>query len=276
MLAELGRNGAVILFMSGGAVAIGLLGSLIIERWASVSATTAFFAALPGGASEMVVLAERQGGAADRVAAAHALRVTMVITIVPFLLIHWSSAGDEIFRLPARGLDWAYLPLVIAAALAGAGFFLALRIANAWILGPLVSIGALSALDLPLSNLPGWLVNGGQLLLGTALGCRFSPDFFAAAPRFLSISALTTCLTLLLSGLMALLLSRFATAPLPSLALAVAPGGMAEMSVTAKVLQLSVPLVTATHVLRVVLLTVCAPLLFRRYLGWRERQAPKV
>jgi uncharacterized membrane protein AbrB (regulator of aidB expression) len=48
---------------------------------------------------------------------------------------------------------------------------------------------------------------------------------------------------------------------------------MAEMSVTAKILHQSVPLVTATHVLRVVLLTVCAPLLCRRYVAWRERCA---
>ena len=67
------------------------------------------------------------------------------------------------------------------------------------------------------------------------------------------------------------LLARFVALPLPSLALAASPGGMAEMSVTAKVMHLSVPLVTATHVLRVVLLTVGAPLLCRRYLAWQAR-----
>jgi len=46
------------------------------------------------------------------------------------------------------------------------------------------------------------------------------------------------------------------------------------MSVTAKVMHLSVPLVTATHVLRVVLLTVFAPLLCRHYLAWQGQRAP--
>jgi len=36
-----------------------------------------------------------------------------------------------------------------------------------------------------------------------------------------------------------------------SMVLAMAPGGIAEMCITAKVLQLGVPLVTATHVTRV-------------------------
>lgn len=42
--------------------------------------------------------------------------------------------------------------------------------------------------------------------------------------------------------------------------LATAPGGIAEMCITAKVLQLGVPLVTAAHVTRVlILVTTTAP-----------------
>ena len=107
-----------------------------------------------------------------------------------------------------------------------------------------------------------------------ALGSRFSPSFFRAAPRFLGVSALATGLALLLSGLFVWLLARFVALPLPSLALAASPGGMAEMSVTAKVMHLSVPLVTATHVLRVVLLTVGAPPLCRHFLAWQARSKP--
>ncbi len=48
--------------------------------------------------------------------------------------------------------------------------------------------------------------------------------------------------------------------PISTMVLATAPGGMAEMCVTAKVLQLGVPLVTAAHVARVIILvTTTAP-----------------
>lgn len=273
VLAQLAAHVLPIALIAGSAVVVGLLGALLLLRWTGVSASTAFFAALPGGASEMVVLAERQGGAVDRVVAAHALRVMLVVSIVPFALVHWSNGGNEIFRPLAAEVDWLRLPVLIAVALAGAGLFRALRIANAWVLGPLACVGSLTALGVPLSGLPGELVNGGQLLLGAALGSCFSPNFFRAAPRFLGVSALATILALLLSALFVFCLGRFVALPLPSLALAAAPGGMAEMSVTAKVLHLSVPLVTATHVLRVVLLTVCAPPLCRHFLAWRRRRA---
>jgi membrane AbrB-like protein len=214
----------------------------------------------------MVVLAEGRGGALDRVAAAHALRVMLVVAIVPFALHHWGQPGHEVFQPLASRVDWTRLPLLLGISLAGVALFSTLRIANAWVLGPLTAIGTLSACAIPLSGLPPEAVNAGQLLLGTALGNRFSPSFFRAAPRFLGVSALCTVLALLLCGLFVLLLGLVVPIPLPSLALAASPGGMAEMSVTAKVMHLSVPLVTATHVLRVILLTVCAPWVYRHCL----------
>lgn len=44
-----------------------------------------------------------------------------------------------------------------------------------------------------------------------------------------------------------------------------APGGAAEMSTTAQLLRLDVPLVTARQVLRVIVLTVGAVLIYRWY-----------
>lgn len=259
VLGHLGDNLLPVLSMAACAVGVGVLSALVIRRWTGVGAETAFFAGLPGGASEMVVLAERQGGAPDRVAAAHALRVMVVVSVVPFVLQHWGAVGGEVFSGSARAVDPAGLPLLVGAALAGVMFLHRLRIANAWVLGPLLCVGALAALQVPLSALPAWAVSAGQLLLGTALGCRFSPEFFRAAPRFLAVSAASTLLALILSAAFVAALGRFVPIPVSSLALAAAPGGMAEMCVTAKVMHLAVPLVTATHVLRVVLLTVWAP-----------------
>ena len=54
--------------------------------------------------------------------------------------------------------------------------------------------------------------------------------------------------------------------------LGMTPGGIAEMSVTAKVLQLGVPLVTSFHVTRVVVLLLCTAPLFARVRKWRARK----
>lgn len=60
-----------------------------------------------------------------------------------------------------------------------------------------------------------------------------------------------------------------------TLILGIAPGGIAEMCVTAKVLQPGVPLVTAFHVTRVVVMLLSTAPLYARVRGLRgARRAP--
>lgn len=265
VVASLFDNAPVIIAVALSSVVFGLIGAQLIQRWAHVSPATAFFASLPGGASEMVVLAQRQNAALDSIVAAHVLRVMVVVSVIPFVLHYGASGQDATVTSQASAINWARLPLLLAASVMGASLFAWLRISNPWMLGPLAIIGSISAAGLSLGGLPPWLINGGQLLLGVALGCCFSPAFFRRAPRFLSISALATCLTLALCGLVALIFGAVLSMSVPSLLLAASPGGMAEMSITAREMDLDVPLVTATHVLRVVLLTVIAPLAWNAY-----------
>jgi uncharacterized protein len=60
--------------------------------------------------------------------------------------------------------------------------------------------------------------------------------------------------------------------------LATAPGGIAEMSITAKVLRLGVPIVTAFHVTRMILLVTLTAPLYRvaRSLTARHQEPDKV
>ena len=73
------------------------------------------------------------------------------------------------------------------------------------------------------------------------------------------------------SALAAWGLAWIGTVPVATMVLATAPGGMAEMCVTAKVLQLGVPLVTAAHVTRVIILVTTTAPMFR--LAKRLRRA---
>ena len=270
VVAQLGLHAPLVLAAALGSLAVGMVCALIMRRLGGVDAATAFFAALPGGASEMANLADRHGGAVDRIAAAHALRVMLVVSLLPFALTFAGVQGSDLYVPLVREVDARTFPLLVGASLLGVAAFKLLRIANAWVLGPLLGVAVATLAGVPLSALPAWVVNGGQLLIGCALGCRFSRAFFRAAPRFMAVAALTAVLSIVLSFALAALLGQWSTVPLPTLSLATAPGGVSEMCITAKVLQLGVPLVTVCHVLRVVVLTVGAQWsfgLFRRVIA---------
>jgi membrane AbrB-like protein len=100
------------------------------------------------------------------------------------------------------------------------------------------------------SAIPEWLSRAAQLSVGWGLGDRFRPGFFKTAPRFLAVVFAYTATALLLSLGLANLLHLVSGMPTVALILGVAPGGISEMAITAKVLQLGVPLVTAFQVFR--------------------------
>jgi membrane AbrB-like protein len=128
-----------------------------------------------------------------------------------------------------------------------------------------------------LTALPRSLINVGQLLLGVAIGSRFAPDFFRAAPRYLAVVAASSVAGVLLALALAWVLSIMSGLRVATLLLAVAPGGVAEMALTAKVLQLGVPVVTAFQVMRVVVLLMTVGTMYRMlagWFGWHREQAP--
>jgi uncharacterized protein len=114
------------------------------------------------------------------------------------------------------------------------------------------------------------LSNAAQLVIAVSLGVRFQAGFLQAAPRWLASIALGTLGLLVLSGLFAWALVQACGLPLPTVLLATAPGGIAEMAITAKVLQLGVPVVTAFQVCRLVAVLLLVEPLYR----WRYGSNP--
>ncbi len=244
------------------AIGIGVACAVFLRRVTGVDSATAFFASVPGGAAEMAVLAERFGGRVDRVAIAQSLRILVVVIVIPFGLTYSGVHGTDAYLPATNIIDWAGLVLLLALATAGGGVLAAARTPNAFVLGPLFMVIGLTVSELSFSAMPPLVSNLGQLFIGCALGARFEQRFVQGVPRFLAGVLGSLVLALLLAACAALGLAWAYGLPAPSLILATAPGGIAEMCITAKVLQLGVPLVTAAHVTRVIVLVTCTGPLF--------------
>lgn len=230
---------------------------------------TAFFSGAIGSASEMAVLAERHGGRTELVAAAHSMRLLMVVLVIPFGF-QWAGLHGLDPFVPGPQVVHAGGLLGLIALTAAASLLLQrLKKPNPWVLGSLAVAATLTASGVELSALPRWMTNLGQLFIGVSLGVRFSPAFVHTAPRWLGTVALGSLAVIAASAAFA----WGVLAPLTGLhpatvLLGTSPGGIAEMCITAKVLQLGVPMVTAFHVMRMTAVVLLAPLLYR---GWALR-----
>ena len=256
------RIGWALLLAALFALALGYFCGYILARMAGIDRTTAVFASVPGGAAEMAVLGERYGARVDQVAAAQSLRIMIVVIVIPWVFAALQLHGADVFRPGAVDVRATGLAILLASTLAAGILLQRLGVPNAFVLGALAVAILLSALDINLSAIPRWLTNAAQLLLGCALGARFEMSFFRRARRFIAAVIASVGAGMALSALFAFALAIATGFHPATLVLATAPGGIAEMSITAKVLELGVPLVTAFHVTRVVVLLTCTAPVF--------------
>jgi membrane AbrB-like protein len=135
--------------------------------------------------------------------------------------------------------------------------------ANPWFMGALLVAMGLTMSGIELSALPPWMNNAAQLLIGVSLGVRFSAEFVHTAPRWLASVAVGTVGMIALCAGFAALLAWGTQLHWATMILGTSPGGIAEMAITAKVLQLGVPVVTAFQVCRLVAVLVLVEPLYR-------------
>lgn len=254
------------------AIALGYVSGVALAAIAGFDKTTGVFASVPGGAAEMATLGARFGARVDRVAAAQSLRILIVVAIVPGAITALDIHGTVPYVQGAREFVPAGLALLLLATLAGSAIFQKLRLPNAFVLGSLAVSIPLTGAEVDLSSMPPWVSNIGQCLLGCALGSRFQPDFLRGAHRFVGGVVVTVVLSIVLSAVVGAGLAWASGLPVPTLVLGTAPGGIAEMCITAKVLQLGVPLVTAFHVTRLVVLLLATPVIFARARRWYRQR----
>lgn len=241
------------------ALAIGLVGSAILYQWGRVDYTTAFFSSTVGGASEMVVLAHRYGSSKMQlVASAHSLRVLIIVVSIPFIYQILGVKGDVESHVAMTFFSWS--GLLKLAAISGVVCLALDRInmPNAMMLGALFVTILLTANGIVFTHLRPEIQNLGQLLIGWSLGSNYRPGFLRQAPRFFAAVGLMTTVYLILAFVFCVAVAHLSGIDFPTAVLAMSPGGIAEMAITAKVLMLGAPIVTSFQVCRLIfiLLTV--------------------
>ena len=254
-------------------IVLGWVGAWLLTKATRADIPTAFFAMAIGGASEMAAQAQRNGGQVDKVAASHALRIMLVVLIVPFAFNAMNLHGLDPYTPLAKTFSWTGFVVLVAITAGAAAVIERFRSPNSWMIGPLLAAALITATGHSFSTFPAVVVNAGQLLIGISLGSRFTPEFFSAAPRFLSAVAAISMLYLVLAAGFAALLARGSGLPWPTATIATTPGGVGEMALTAQALQLGVPVVTAFHTIRLLAVLTTVGAMYRYWKKWMARGA---
>lgn len=240
------------------------IGVVFLRRLAGLDRVTAYFTATPGGLNEMVVVGGRMGGDDRIISLVHALRIMVVVLTIPFAfqaLGYYQPGqrgplGPGLLALPLRDVA------LLAACTVGYPIARALRVPAAQIVGPMVLSAAIHLAGVTDGRPPGALVAAAQVVVGTALGCRFRGLKFARIARSGVLSLGLTVIMLTVTVTSAVVLDGVTGLGVAALTLAFAPGGLAEMTLIALALHTDVALVATHHIVRIVLIVTLAPAAF--------------
>ncbi|MCS0501978.1 AbrB family transcriptional regulator [Ancylobacter mangrovi] len=236
-------------------ICVGVVFSRLFARLAGTDTKTGYYCAVPGGVIVMAIQAERIGADVATVTFTQSIRLVVVVLTIPPLLALSGISHHGDFPMNSAA------PPVHALALAGmlvAGFFCArignrLHLTNPWMIMPCFMAVTLCSFDALPSGVPVPMIDAAQAVLGTALGIRLTREFLLRSWHLLVASVISTLALAATLATLAVVLAWLSGLPTAAVILGMAPGGMPEMSLTARALDAPVALVLGFHLVRVVL-----------------------
>ncbi len=259
-------------------VVIGCLVLFYLRSLAIFDGKTAFFAATPGGLSEMVILSDQHGGDLRSVALFHSARLVLIVFSLPIAANMFIELQPTV-ALVASDEKLAFDQLAILSASLVVGWFLAVRIRlpSPSFMGPLILSSVIHLAGLAHASPPFIAVAAAQLAIGTSVGCRFSGVPLRLILKTLTVGAGGALLMFLVTLVFALGLAYVTESELALLLLALIPGGFPEMSLIALGMGFDPAFVVTHHGLRVLVIVAFALPIFAwlSKTNWFDRGWPK-
>ena len=250
-------------------------GYWFFTRRALLDPMTAFFASVPGGLSDMVLLAEDMGANTRAVTLIQLSRNVLVVFALP-LYVQWQehvSVARQAFAAKSHWTDLSLSSGIELLVLGVAGVLIArkLGIAGGAIVGPMILSGTVHVFGLTAATVPFEIMTPTQILLGILLGAKFRGLTWLEFRTTLTSGLIFTALLLAAAPGMAWAVSRLSGFPMTLTLMGYAPGGQAEINILAFALGADVAFVAVHHLVRLFLVMASAQAMVR----W-NRESPHI
>lgn len=256
-----------ILIPAAGALMAGLVSAWVLHRQAGLDPQTAVYATAVGGAAEMISLAHHDKADDRIVASYHSVRIGIVTTLVSLILaaMHLVSPHAPA-AAPLFVWQWSEVGRSVPVWLIGlTGITLArrFRVPGAVLVGAILPIVGLKSLGVPLHSPPPLFRYVAQGIIGAAIGSTFVRATVQQLRRTLKLQLANLGLLLLFSAGWAYVL-WVSTGMLPSTAvLSAMPAGASDMAVIALTVGADASVVASIHTVRILTVSITAPLFAR-------------
>ena len=238
--------------------------SKYLQKFSGYNEKTSIFSAAPGALGPLLILAEHENSDLSQVATAHLIRLIIIITVFPFIIVNYSNF-DPIVLEEFNYIDQNHFNLIIL--IIGSIILILLfdkiKIPAALLSGTLVASGILQVSDIATYKLPEFSINFCLLILGASVGCRFAEKTIKEVANNTFHSFVATSLLVLLGLIAAYVATFFVDNNFLTLVLSFCPGGIYEVAVIAIAFELEPDFVSFHHIIRLLFILFTVPLILR-------------
>jgi membrane AbrB-like protein len=246
--------------------------ALLVSKLSGLQFPTVLMGSIPGGLSQMIVLAEEiKGIDLTVVTFLQVSRLMMIIFFVPLLVFSplFETSRNHLLSstIQTTTASWeGFFPHILVFAVACTVCALLgrkIKFPTAFILGPMIATIVLDLSGFAGPALPSSLVSISQLMIGGYLGLMLKPENLKNKLKMILLAFLNGIVLITCSfGLSILLTQMHAIVPVTSF-LSLSPGGMDQMAIIAKEVNADLSFVICYHLFRTLFIYIVVPPLLK-------------
>lgn len=254
--------------------------ALVISRLSHTDYKSALLGSVPGGLSQVLLLAEETKGTnITLVTVTQVIRLMVIVICIPLLahspLISRYDAGSFATTTasvlgsttPSSSVLWSSLfPNIVLFAAVGVVCAMVgdkIKFPTAYLLGPAIGTAALQFAGIHGPELPSLFVNAAQLMIGVYVGLLLKPQQLERKLRTLLLAVASGVLMLLGALGLSVLLSKLQSVSEATAMLSLAPGGMDQMGIIAHAIHADLSMVAGYQLFRMFFIFFAVPPLIR-------------
>jgi membrane AbrB-like protein len=241
-----------------------LIVSKYLQKYADYGEKASIFSSAPGALGPLMILAENKKTDLSQVATSHLIRLIIIITLIPFIIVNNAVTEtlivDDFNYMAQNHLN--LLTLVVASIILIL-IFDKIRIPAALLSGTLFASGLLQMTDVATYKLPDSSINFCLLILGASVGCRFAEKTIKEIANNSLHSLVATTILVLLGFVAAYVATFFVDTNILTLILSFSPGGIYEVAVIAIAFDLEPDFVAFHHIIRLLFILFTVPIFLK-------------
>ena len=235
-----------------------------LQKFASYGEKASIFSAAPGALGPLMILAENEKTDLSQVATSHLIRLIIIITVIPFIIVNNAVTETLIvddFNYIAQ--NHFNLLMLIVASLIFILIFDKIKVPAALLSGTLFASGLLQITDVATYKLPDASINFCLLILGASVGCRFAKKTVKEIANNSLHSLVATTILVILGFVAAYIATFFVDTNILTLILSYSPGGIYEVAVIAIAFDLEPDFVAFHHIIRLLFILFMVPIILK-------------